>query len=80
VRLAAFIATQRAEHQVPATVSCHALGVSESWFYKWRDGDVSLRRAARVVLAAEVRRLFLTHHKRYGSPRIAAECARRADG
>ena len=35
VSLAAFIADQRTSHDVPQAVSCRALGVSESWFYKW---------------------------------------------
>lgn len=74
--LAGFIAIQRVEHQVPHAVSCRALGVSESWFYKWQHGDMSLRRAARAVLAAEVKRLFVKHKRRYGSPRIAAELRR----
>ncbi|GAA3792410.1 hypothetical protein GCM10022206_35130 [Streptomyces chiangmaiensis] len=34
--VAGFIAGQRTEHHVPHTVACRALGVSESWFYKWR--------------------------------------------
>jgi transposase InsO family protein len=73
VNLAGFIATQRAEHQVPYAVSCRALGVSQSWFYKWQHGDMSLRRATRASLAAEIRRLFVKHKGRYGSPRVAAE-------
>lgn len=74
--LAGFIAVQRAEYQVPHATSCRALGMSQGWFYKWRDGDVSLRRAARAALAAEVKLLFLRHRRRYGSPRIAAELRR----
>ena len=31
------IATQRTNHGVPHAVSCRLLGVSESWFYKWRN-------------------------------------------
>ena len=30
------IAAQRTNHGVPHAVSCRLLGVSESWFYKWR--------------------------------------------
>ena len=47
VAVAAFIAAQRADHGIPEAVSCRALGVSESWFYKWRRGDASPRRARR---------------------------------
>jgi putative transposase len=54
-------------------VVCRALGVSQSWFYKWRRGDTSTRRARRRQLAVEVRRLFERHQGRYGSPRITAD-------
>ena len=49
------------------------MGVSPAWFYKWRDGDISLRRARRRALADLVATLFARHRGRYGSPRIAAE-------
>jgi putative transposase len=71
--VAGFIAAQRAEHGVPVAVACRALGVSPAWFYKWRDGDVSLRRARRRGLADLVATLFARHRGRYGSPRITAE-------
>ena len=35
--VASFIASQRAEHDAPHVLSCRALDVSESWFYKWKD-------------------------------------------
>src|SRR4051794_41268548 len=50
-----------------------ALGVSQAWFYKWRDGDASPQHARRGALAAEIKRLFAKHHGRYGSPRITAD-------
>jgi putative transposase len=71
--VAAFIAAQRADHGVPVALACRALGVSPGWFYKWRDRDVSLRRARRRALADLVATLFARHRGRYGSPRIAAE-------
>jgi putative transposase len=49
------------------------VGVSESWFYKWKDGDRSVRRARRERLKAEVARLFRGHEGKYGSPRITAD-------
>jgi len=58
---------------VPQAVACRALGVSQSWFYKWRDGDASPSHARREQLEAEVRRLFAAHMGKYGSPRIAAD-------
>jgi putative transposase len=71
--VARFIASQRAEHGIPQATACRALGVSPSWFYKWRDGDASPRRARRAQLTAEIRRLFAAHRGRYGSPRITAD-------
>jgi transposase InsO family protein len=71
--VARFIAAQRAEHQIPYATACRALQVSPSWFYKWRDGDASRRRARREQLTAEIRRLFAAHRGRYGSPRITAD-------
>jgi putative transposase len=71
--VARFIASQRAEHGIPHATACRALGVSPAWFYKWRDGDASPRRARRAQLTAEIRRLFAAHRGRYGSPRITAE-------
>src|SRR2546430_5755380 len=73
VAVAAFIAAQRAQYGVSYAVACRALGVSQSWFYKWRRGDASVRRARRRQLADEVRRLFERHQGRYGSPRITAD-------
>jgi transposase InsO family protein len=71
--VAGFIASQRAEHGIPHASACRALGVSPAWFYKWRDGDGSRRRARRTQLTAEIRRLFAVHRGRYGSPRITAD-------
>jgi putative transposase len=71
--VARFIAAQRAEHQIPHATACRALGVSPAWFYKWRDGDASRRRARREQLTAEIRRLFAARRGRYGSPRITAD-------
>jgi putative transposase len=49
------------------------LGVSQAWFYKWRHGDTSRRRARREQLRIEIGRLFAAHRGRYGSPRITAD-------
>jgi putative transposase len=73
VAVARFIVAQRAEHQIPQATACRALGVSPSWFYKWRNGDASRRRARREQLAGEIRRLFAARRGRYGSPRITAD-------
>jgi putative transposase len=71
--VAALIAAQREEHQVPHAVACRALGVSRSWFYKWKGGTLGPRAARRQRLAAEVARLFGLHEGKYGSPRITAD-------
>jgi len=70
--VAGFIAAQRADHGIPAAVSCRALGVSQSWFHKWRDGDRSPRRERRERLKAEIARLFAQRKGKDGSPRITA--------
>lgn len=71
--MAALIAAQRDDHQVPHAVACRALGVSRSWFYKWRGGTLPPRARRREQLAAEVARLFGLHDGKYGSPRITAD-------
>jgi transposase InsO family protein len=68
--VARLIVAQRAQHGIPYATSCRALGVSPAWFYKWRHGDVSLRRARRRALAELVATLFRKHRGTYGSPRI----------
>ena len=71
--MAALIAAQRDEQQIPHAVACRALGVSRSWFCKWKDGGLSPRAARQGALAVEVRRLFKAHRGTYGSPRITAD-------
>src|SRR4029079_7388661 len=63
----------RAQHRVPCATSCRALGVSPSWYYKWRDGDASPRRARREQLSIAIKQLCAAHHAKYGSPRITAD-------
>jgi putative transposase len=71
--VAALIAAQRDDHDIPHVVACRALGVSRSWFYKWRGARLGPRAQRRGRLAAEVKRLFELHGGKYGSPRIAAD-------
>jgi putative transposase len=70
--VAGFIASQREAHGVPQAVSCRALGVSQSWFYKWKDGQLPPRAARRERLKAETARLFKQREGKDGSPRITA--------
>ena len=71
--VAGFIATQRAQYQIPHATACRAFGVSQAWFYKWQHGDASPRHARRAQLTAAIRQLFAQHQGRYGSPRITAD-------
>ena len=71
--LAAVITTQRANYGIPHAVSCRALGVSQAWFYKWRNGDGSPQRHRRKALAATIAWLFTKHKGTYGSPRIVVD-------
>jgi putative transposase len=73
VSVAAFIASQRTEHDVPHTVSCRALGLSESWFYKWRDRPSTPRQVRRAELADKIREFFDASGGTYGSPRITLD-------
>ncbi|HEX2297259.1 MAG TPA: transposase [Pseudonocardiaceae bacterium] len=72
VSLAAFIADQPTSHRVPYTVACRALGVSASWFYKWRHrsrvpSPVQQRRAERDAAVVEA---FAAARGLHGSPRV----------
>ena len=74
--LAAFIASQRTEHRVPHAVACRAMDVSESWFYKWRDREPTVRQRRRAALDAKVAEIFADSGGEpgtYGSPRVHAE-------
>jgi len=70
--VAALIAAQREDHQVPCALACRALGVSRSWYYKWAAGELPPRAVRRQRLKAEVRRLFEAHGGKAGSPPITA--------
>ena len=71
--MAALIAAQREIHRIPHVVACRALGVSRSWFHKWKCGMLPPRAARRQRLKGEVARLFALHAGKYGSPRITAD-------
>jgi hypothetical protein len=70
--VAALIATRRADG-IPCAVSCRALGISRSWFYKHKNGQLPPRAQRRERLKAEVARLLALHEGKYGSPRITAD-------
>lgn len=71
--LVGFIADQRTTYGVPQAVACRALGVSESWFYKWRSRGPSQAELRRRRLDEAVRGFFVDSDRTYGSPRILAD-------
>lgn len=71
--LAQFVASQRTDHGIPHAVACRALGVGESWFYRWRSGPPSGIDARRADLDAAVKRCFDDSEGTYGSPRVRAQ-------
>jgi len=76
VSLAAFIADQRTDYQVPHALSCRALEVSESWFYKWHRRPLTPTARRREALDAKVKEVFDDSGGipgSYGSPRVHAE-------
>jgi putative transposase len=73
VSVAAFVASQRTTHGVPHVVTCRALDVSESWFYKWRNGNPTARGRRRGELDAAVQAAFEASGGTYGSPRLVHE-------
>ncbi|MGH9918810.1 MAG: IS3 family transposase [Nitrososphaerales archaeon] len=71
--VASFIASQRAEYAVPHARCCQILGVSQSWFYKWRDRQPTKRQRRRELLDAKVAEIFEDsggNPRTYGSPRV----------
>ncbi|MEU7146168.1 IS3 family transposase [Nocardia sp. NPDC046473] len=71
--VARFIASQRTEHGVPHTLTCRALEVSESWFYKWYDRDPLPRQRRRERLTEAIGKEFDYSGRTYDSPRIGLE-------
>ncbi|MGK5447401.1 helix-turn-helix domain-containing protein [Streptomyces radiopugnans] len=50
------ISSCKAEEGIPHHVACRALGVSESWYYKWRDRPPTEREMRRQHLVEGSRR------------------------
>ncbi|WP_204053513.1 IS3 family transposase [Microbispora rosea] len=75
--MAAFICSQKTDHGIDHATSCRALGVSQSWFYKWKNRiDVetpTARDERRNDLDSEITRLFEASGRTYGSPRITRD-------
>ena len=71
--VAQLIASHRTTLGVPHAVSCRLLGVSESWFYRWRNPQPTLGELRRRDLDKAVLAAFVASDGTYGSPRIADE-------
>ncbi|MBP2706930.1 IS3 family transposase [Microbispora sp. RL4-1S] len=71
--VAAFIASQKTEHDVPHVLTCRVLGVSQAWFYKWRDRAPTARRQRQDRLDEAIAARFTASAGTYGSPRIARD-------
>ncbi|WP_432021540.1 IS3 family transposase [Streptomyces sp. 1222.5] len=69
-QVAGVISDCKAGKNVPHSVSCRVLGVSESWFYKWKDKPVTGREVRRGQLADAIRRVFDASGGTYGSPKV----------
>jgi putative transposase len=77
VSVAAFICSQKTDHGIDHAISCRALEVSQSWFYKWKNrigvSAPTVREQRRGRLGAEIERLFAASGGTYGSPRITQD-------
>ena len=73
---AEFVAAQRTDHGVPHAVSCRALGVAESTFYKWRGRPPTPAQQRRAALDDRVKACFDASGGTYGSPRVRAQLRR----
>ena len=65
--VSAHIAAQRTDHGVPHAVSCRALGVAASTFYKWRCRPPTPAKRRRAELDVEVR---ACSYASYGTVRL----------
>ena len=74
--VSAHIAAQRTEHGVPHAVSCRALGVAESTFYKWRSRQRTPAQRRRAEIDERVKACFGASGGTYGSPRVRAQLRR----
>ncbi|MFI9588350.1 IS3 family transposase [Streptomyces sp. NPDC052236] len=71
------ISSCKVEEGIPHRVACRALGVSESWYYKWRDRASTEREMRRQHLAEDIEEIFRCSGGTYGSPKVFIELVRR---
>ncbi|MGJ3558496.1 IS3 family transposase [Streptomyces sp. INA 01156] len=62
---------------MPYRTACRALGVSESWFYKWRDRPPTAREVRRRQLAEEIEEILHDSGGTHGSPKVFIQLMRR---
>ena len=70
--IAAIVAC-RTELGIPYAVSCRALDMSQSWFYKHKDRPPTPTLARRAALDTAIEAVFRAQDGEYGSPRVHAE-------
>jgi len=70
VSVARFVADQRTLYRVPVAFTCLVLGLSVSWFYKWRAKAPTRTQRRRAKLDAAVAAEFKAHRGLHGSPRL----------
>jgi transposase InsO family protein len=75
----AAIVTCRTESQIPYSVACRALEVSESWFYKHKDRPPTPRQERQARLDTVIEDVFAVEDGEYGSPRVHAELIERPE-
>jgi len=71
--VASFVAAQRTDDGVSHALTCRLLGVSESWFYKWRGKVPTERSRRRERLDQVVQESFDASGGTYGSPRVLTD-------
>lgn len=76
--IAAIVAC-RTEGKIPYALSCRALDVSESWFYKHKDRPPTPTVTRRAALDSAIEAVFGEQDGEYGSPRVHAELIERPE-
>ncbi len=68
--VARFVADQRTLYRVPVAFTCLILGLSVSWFYKWRERQPTKTAKRRAKVDAAVVKEFAARRGLHGSPRL----------
>ena len=68
--VARFVADQRTLYRVPVAFTCVLLGLSVSWFYKWREHQPTKTEKRRAKVDAAVAAAFRAARGLHGSPRL----------